>query len=360
MRLVIKVGTNVLTDNSYEIKFSRIRQILSEILELHKKKYEVILVTSGAVGSGRAVLPNLNSIQNKQIWAAIGQPLLMHSYQHYASEMGLTVAQCLVLRNDFTDRERYENFVKTIDGLLAASVLPIINENDVVANNDLTVGDNDLLSAMVAVAVKADKLFLLTNQTGLYTSNPDTDSHAQIIKVVEDVDFELEKLCTKEVSTLGRGGMLSKVRAAKHAVHAGVETFIADGRKKGILLNLLGKQYNATRFVPLETKEISGQKRWLLSAKGFGQLIVDDGAAKALKLNKSLLFPGIVNIRGMFDKGEIVEIISKTGAAVAYGKSNYNDKDLQKALQDKKNSPIKLPILEREVVHRDYMVVLNK
>lgn len=360
MRLVVKVGTNVLTDNSYEIKPSRIKEILSGIFGLQKKHHQVILVSSGAIAAGKAILPQLKIPQKKQVWAAVGQPLLMQSYQHYASEFGLAVGQCLLLRNDFTDRERYDNFVRTIEGLLIGNILPIINENDVVATEDLTVGDNDFLSAMVAVALKADKLFLLTNQKGLYTGNPDSDLNAKLIEVVKDVDFELEKLCTKEVSTLGRGGMLSKVRAAKHAVHAGIETFIADGRKKGILMELLNKNYEGTRFLPLLDREISEQKRWLLSAKGFGQLIIDDGAVRALKQDKSLLFPGIIGIKGMFDKGEIVEVISKAGVAASYGKVNFNDKDLQSALLKRKTSQNKSLTLDREVIHRDYMVILSK
>lgn len=358
MRLIVKVGTNVLTDNSYEIKSSRIRQILSEILELRKKNHEVILVTSGAVGSGRAALPDLKSLQNKQVWAAVGQPLLMHSYQHYASEMGMTTAQCLVLRNDFTDREKYDNFVKTIDALLAASVLPIINENDVMATTDLTVGDNDLLSAMVAVTVSADKLFLLTNQVGLFTANPDTDPSATLIKEVGNVDFELEKLCASEVSSGGRGGMLSKVRSAKHAVHAGIETWVADGRKAGVVNELMEGQGVGTCFVAKGKPVSSSQKRWLMAAKGFGQLVIDDGAAKALQNDKSLLFPGIITVKGQFDANEIVEVIGHKGEAIAYGKSNFSSEELQSVLLKKKQSGER-QVLDKEVIHRDYLVKFN-
>ena len=358
MRIVVKVGSNVLTDNSYQIKHAKVKQIVDQIAEFKSKGREVILVSSGAVGSGRERLPKLNISQKKQVWAAVGQPLLMDLYKQYFTKYKISIGQCLLLRNDFTDRERYDNFVGTIEGLLKAGVLPIINENDVVAMADLTVGDNDLLAAMVAVAVAAEKLVLLTNQKGLYTSNPDTDPQAELISEVANVDFELEKLCSKEVSTLGRGGMLSKVRAAKHAVHAGIETYIADGRDPRMLSRLFKGKANSTKFIVRYPKVMTAQKRWLLSAKGFGQLIIDDGAAKALQNNKSLLMPGIIGAKGLFDRSEIVEIISKQGLAVAYGKVNYDNNDIQAALIKRKMNDKKFR-LEKEVVHRDYMAVLH-
>ena len=206
----------------------------------------------------------------------------MQAYINAGRGLNLPVAQCLLLRDDFTNRERYGNFVQSLEAMLFGKILPIINENDVMATQDLTVGDNDVLAAMVSVAINAEKLILLTNQAGLFTDNPDTNSNATLVSEVKNVDAELEKLCSAECSALGRGGMLSKVRAAKHAVHAGIETFIADGSKDKILLEIINGKQHGTKFVPLVFQGMSAQKRWLMSAKGFGELIIDDGAVKAL------------------------------------------------------------------------------
>lgn len=358
MRIVIKVGTNVLTDNSDKVQEFKVAQIIKEIVDL-KTEHQIILVSSGAVALGKEALPELKLNQKKQIWAAIGQPLLMKLYAEQAHKIRLEVGQCLLLRDDFTDRDSYDHFVNTMEGMLTADVLPIINENDVVAMSDLTVGDNDLLAAMVAVAMDADKVVLLTNQSGLYTGNPDTETTAKLISEVKNIDYELEKLYSNKTgSSLGRGGILSKVRAARHAVNAGIEAYIADGRREGILKKILNKENQGTKFLTTATKAGSAQKRWLLSAKGFGQLVIDDGAVKALAQGKSLLLPGIVTIKGLFDKSEIVEIISKTGSAIAYGKINYSNQDMQKALNMRKQSN-KANILDKEVVHRNYMVSLR-
>jgi len=357
MLIVIKVGTNVLTDNSYQIQDQKISQLVDQIAELMKSGHQVVLVSSGAVGSGREKIFDLKSAQSRQVWAAIGQPLLMNRYNFFAQKKGLTIAQCLVLRHDFSEKERYNNFISTLKGLLDANVLAIINENDVMATGDLTVGDNDLLSAMVAVAINADKLVLLTNQTGLYNSNPDLDPSAKLIDKVDNVDFELEKFCSDQASSGGRGGMLSKVRAAKHAVHAGIETYIIDGRERNALTQLIAGKKIGTRVLAKRLGSVSDQKRWLMSAKGFGQIIIDDGAVAALQKNKSLLFPGVIKVSGIFDKGEIVEVMGKKGNAVAYGKVNFASLKLNDLLVQKKQTASKF-ILDKEVIHRDFLVRL--
>ena len=355
MIFVIKVGTNVLANDSYEIRDEKISAMIDQIGRLMKAGHKVVLVSSGAVGSGRARLTDLRMAHKKQIWAAVGQPMLMERYNHFGRAKKLATAQCLVLRHDFSERERYDNFVLTLSGLLQAGALPIINENDVMATEDLTVGDNDLLSAMVAVAIGADKLILLTNQRGLFTSNPDKDSSAELIETVKNVDFELEKLCSKEISEGGRGGMLSKVRAAKHAVNAGIEAHILDGREPDAIDKLLSGDKIGTRFPAKPVAYVSGQKRWLLSAKGFGQIIIDDGAAKALGQNKSLLFPGIIGVRGMFDPKEVVEVVGRRGDAVAYGKVNFGSEALKNLLIEKNRGKKKVK-LDKEIIHCDYLV----
>lgn len=357
MRIVVKVGTNVLTDNSQHIQTSKIIKLISEIFTLREFGHEIVLVSSGAIGFGKSLLPNLDSPRKKSVWAAIGQPLLMQAYINAGRNFDLPTAQCLLLRDDFTNRERYENFVQSIVAMIAGKILPIINENDVMATDDLTVGDNDVLAAMVSVAINAEKLILLTNQAGLFTDNPDTNPNATLISEVKNVDAELEKLCSAEGSVLGRGGMLSKVRAAKHAVHAGIETYIADGNKNKILLEIINGKQLCTKFEPLRPQDISAQKRWIMSAKGFGELIIDDGAVKALQSKKSLLAPGIISVKGQFEKAEIVQIVSKAGLGIAYGKSNYTSREIQDFLALRKVD--KKAVLSKEVAHYDYMFILK-
>ena len=357
MRIVVKVGTNILIDKQGKISSQRIEHVGKEIASLIKGGHEVVLVSSGAIAAGRSIAPKLSISQNKQVWAAVGQPALMQLYISHFKKFGIKVGQCLLLRDDFTDRERYDNSIKTMEGMLASKILPVINENDVVSMEDLTVGDNDLLAAMVAIALESDRLILLTNQSGLHTANPETDESAELILKVESMNKEFEKMFSGKPSLMGRGGILSKVRAARHAVYAGIETYIADGRQKGILRKLIERRKGGTHFPARKVSDITAHQRWLMSAKGFGEVVVDDGAVRALQNGKSLLFPGIFEIKGLFEKGQIVEVISRKGLPVAYGKVNYGHRDIQNTLALRKSG--KKSALAKELIHRDHMVVLN-
>ena len=358
MRLVIKVGTQVISGKT-GLSLPRIRRILAEIAELLKLGHEIILVSSGAVGSGMSKRPSLETHSKKKIWAAIGQPIMMQSYAKEAERLSLPVGQVLILRDDFTNRDSFASMVNIVESLIGSGVLPVLNENDVMKTEDLTLGDNDILSSMVAVALSADKLIILTNRDGLYDRDP-SNSKAKLIENVSDVDFEIERLCFKEKSLLGSGGMLSKVRAAKHAVNSGVEVLVGNGLRKGVILSSVKKNFPGTRFFAPAKSPISEAKRWMMSAKGVGEVIIDDGAIDALGSGKSLLLPGIISLKGDFDRSEIIEIISKSGQAVAYGKVNYSAGEIQRALALKRQSGEKgRRLLEREVVHRDYMVLLR-
>jgi glutamate 5-kinase len=360
MRLVIKVGTQVIAGKTGLSK-ARIKQIVGEMALLSKRGHEIILVASGAVRAGMPKLPLLNSPLKKKIWASIGQPILMKSYEDAFERLNFKIGQVMILRNNFTSHEGYGNLVSLLEVFLQAKIIPVLNENDPTKTKDLTLGDNDILSAMVAVAVSADKLIILTDQDGLYSGNPSKNPDAVLIKTVSDIDFEIEKLCGKEKSSVGLGGMLSKVRATKHAVNSGTEVLICNGTKKGRLLATLGKDFYGTRFVPKIKMQMSDKKRWMMSAKGAGIMTIDDGAAKALHSGKSLLLPGVVAIKGDFKRGEIVEIVSKSGLAVAYGKVNFPAREIQIALATQRQSQEKgLRILGREVIHRNYMVLLSK
>lgn len=358
MRIVIKIGTNVLTSDQGIIQEQSIERLSEEIFDLLENGNEIILLSSGAVAFGKARLSDINTVHNNQIWAAIGQPYLMGLYGKFAEKYGVKVGQLLILRSELTQKDRYFNFVETLEDMLRAKILPIINGNDVISMSDLVAKDNDMLAAMIAVAVKADKLLILTNQEGFFSANPLIDKNAKLIKEVKNVDFELEKLCVGPKSSGGTGGMLSKIRAAKQAVSAGVETLIVDGRQKGVLKKALSESYIGTKFAALNHKELNLQQRWLVAAKCFGQLVIDDGAVDALRRSKSLLFPGIITSRGIYDKGEIVEVVSKSGQAVAYGKTNYDYKIIEEKINSRKIDGQR-QTLDKEVIHSDHMTVLH-
>ncbi len=247
MRLVIKIGTQVLAGKT-GLDTKRIGRIVSEISELIKAGHKVALVSSGAIGAGLPTSPAKDP-QRKKIAASVGQPLLMQQYINHARKFGLTVGQILILSEDLTHRERFKNFGQNIEAMLRHKILPIINENDVMKTEDLLIGDNDKLGAIVAAGLKAKKFLILTNQNGLYTKNPDRHKNAELVKWVKD-PIAAEKLCTDEKSELGVGGMLSKIRAARYASSHGVEVLIGNGNEHGIIKSALRKKFPGTRFAP--------------------------------------------------------------------------------------------------------------
>lgn len=246
MRIIIKVGTQVIAGKN-GLDQKKINKLMKEISLLLKRRHEVILVTSGAIGAGLPYVPFTNP-HRKKIAAAIGQPLLIHDYIREAKKYKISIGQILILSDDFTNQERFKNLVSNIKAMLSHKILPIINENDVIKTEDLTVGDNDKLGAMVAVGLKANKLIILTNQNGLYTCNPDHHKNAKLIKKVTNIDSKIKNLCSSDKSDLGLGGMISKVKAAKYATSHGIETLVGNGNKKNILINALGQNFFGTRF----------------------------------------------------------------------------------------------------------------
>lgn len=356
MRVVIKVGTNVIIGKDGQIDGVRLQGIVGDIKDLQTQGHEIALVVSGAVACGKPYAPRVSLRHQRKILAAIGQPILMGILSKVFQKAGLTVGQCLLSRGDFASRELYDNLISIIEGFFQGHVIPVLNENDVLATESLNFGENDSLAASFAIAIKADQLLLLTNQPGLLTEDPKNNRQAQLISVVTRVDKEIEKLCSKEASERGQGGMISKVKAAQQAVFAGITTFIIDGREEGIISRVFQSASVGTRFIACTDERISAQKRWLMAAKGFGQIIVDEGAARALKNGKSLLLPGVIAVKGLFEQGSIVEVVWG-GQTVAYGKVNYSHKDLQQALASRKSSTSHL--VDKEVIHCDYMVILK-
>ncbi len=337
-RVVIKLGTNVLRNQDGEIALSRIYSFIEDISKLVKSGREVILVTSGAVGLGKKKL-NLETTEGdgiKQACAAIGQSRLMSFYENGFGAYNIPIAQILLTEDDFSLRHRYLSLRTTLNKLLELGVIPIINQNDTVLTiqeNDKCAGmkvcfaDNDKLSALVSSELDADLLILLTDIDGLYTANPKTNSDAELIKEVETVTDEILALGT-DASEGGRGGMKTKLEAAKLVTRFGGKVLIANGKEPYVLSRIFNEEDLGTMFIP--TKEnLSGKKRWIGYATNvLGKIIVNEGAKKAMLENyKSLLPIGIVRVVNEFKQGEVVSICDENEVEFARGMVNYNSEE---------------------------------
>lgn len=346
-RIVIKIGTNVLTANSVSLNRDIMRQVVAEILTLREAGWGVVLVTSGAVAAGREMVKasaSSDQTVRRQVFAAIGQARLMHEYELLFQEHGVHVGQALLTRDDFIDRRRYENALHTLTGLLKLGAVPILNENDVVSVHELSFGDNDILAANTAVAIEASTLLLLTNQAGLMTRDPKRHQDATRIPFVEDVEGTLLDLCTNSTSELGAGGMLSKVKAAQLATSAGVDVWIANGLRPENIAAIIAGDDLGTKFLAKKRK-LTTRERWILCARhSNAAIVIDRGAAAALKKRKSLLMVGVRRIVGSFDAQDIVEVLNEQDETIAFGVVDYGASTLNQALADPKR-------IEREVIH---------
>ena len=324
-RIIVKIGTNTLTkNNSIDVAF--ISDIALQISELRKTNYDIIIVTSGAIGLGSAELGLQKSreVKIKQATAAIGQNILMEKYSAAFKKHNIKVAQLLLSYEDFSDRKRYLNLRNCIETLLKLGVVPIINENDPISVDEIgaTFGDNDKLSALVASKINAGLLIILSDIDGLYDKNPKTNKDAKLIKKVTEITKEIEKAAGKSGSDFAIGGMLTKIKAAKIAMESGCNMVICNGKKKGVLSKVISSK-EGTIFLAKE--RLSNRERWIKFSKAKGKIIVDEGAANALKNDKSLLSVGIRAVEGDFDKGDIVEINN-----FAKGISDYSSSELRK------------------------------
>jgi len=336
-RIVVKAGTNVLTGRSDCLDQQIISSLSSQIANVMGAGAEVILVTSGAIAAGREILlkPVRQGIIDRQVFAAVGQGHLMSLYQKMFQERGITVAQALLTRHDVENRQGYLNIRNTLTGLLEQSVLPIVNENDVVDTEEISqdrFGDNDALSSIVASLIDADLLLLLTDSGGLYTSDPHRDSKANLIPKVEKIDDSILAMA-EPISTesAGKGGMLSKLYAAAKATSSGVPVIIASGHEKDVILKAASGLAVGT-FFETTSNQIESKKRWLLSglAETDGELVVDSGAIKALRTqNGSLLPAGMSSVHGSFERGDVVAVLGENGDRIACGIVSYSHRDLR-------------------------------
>ena len=330
--VVVKLGTSVLTGGTKQLDRARIVELIRQCSYLHQMGHKIIIVTSGAIAAGREYLnyPNLpNTVATKQLLASVGQSKLIQLWEQLFSIYKIYIGQMLLTRADLEDRERFLNAQDALKAMLENNIVPVINENDAVATAEIKVGDNDNLSALAAILAEADKLILLTDIEGLYTADPRSDSNAQLIKEVTQINDELRSIAGDSVSGLGTGGMSTKIQAAEVAGSAGIEVIIAAGNKANVIVDTVNNQSVGTRFLPQKTP-LEHRKHWLYGAPNVGKVILDDGAINAILNNGSSLLPkGIIAVEKDFSRGEVINICDKSGKQIARGVSRYNSDALR-------------------------------
>nr|WP_320146094.1 glutamate 5-kinase [uncultured Anaeromusa sp.] len=363
-RIVVKVGTSTLTHETGKLNFFRIERLVRELSDMVNQGKEIVLVSSGAVGAGMERLgltEKPKTIPEKQAAAAVGQGVLLHVYEKIFAEYGQTVGQVLLTREDSVKRSRYVNSRNTLLQLLAMGVIPIINENDAVAVDELKIGDNDTLSAMVGTIVDADLIIILSDVDGVYTANPQTNPEAKLLSEIAEITPEIDELAGGPGSMRGTGGMYTKIQAAKIAVNAGIALVIASGAQDGIVREILTGQAVGTLF-PSQHNRLQVRKSWLaFGARIAGDVQVDSGCAKAIvKTGSSLLAAGIVKVQGEFEQGKTIRILDPNGRELARGLSNYSSSEIER-IRGKHTDEIFSVLGYKttdEVVHRDHLVLM--
>lgn len=363
-RIVVKVGTSTLTAGTRRLSPPRMVSLVRQLARLRLAGHDVVLVSSGAQQAGRERLgypEESKSIPFKQMLAAVGQGRLMHLWEQYFDIYDLVVAQVLMTREDVEDRRRYLNLRDTFDSLLQRDIVPIVNENDAVATDEIKVGENDSLAAMVANAIEADLLILLTDRDGVYTADPERSAEARLIPRVESIDESLYQLAKGSRSGLGTGGMYTKILAAEMATRSGTHVVIANGNREDVIEGVLEERLPCTWFRSHITPA-EGRKRWLLAhTVTAGSVVVDAGAARALvQEGRSLLPVGIVRWEGNFERGEAISIKDMSGNEIARGLCSYDSNDLAKIAgkQSHEVADILGYNYGNAFIHRDKLVIL--
>ncbi|MCK5533790.1 glutamate 5-kinase [bacterium] len=363
-RIILKIGTGVLITPEGIFNKNHISKIVNDIAAAHKRGEEVVLISSGAITAGINKLKwkgRSLSLREKQAAAAVGQSQLMNLYEETFRKVNCLTAQILLTADDLSNRQRYLNVRNTLFTLLKHKVIPIINENDSVAVEEIKFGDNDTLSALVSSKMDADFLILLTNVEGFFTGDPRKDKKAQLIKEINEISSCLQKKAQGSGDWRSTGGMQTKLEAAKIAIASGVTTFIVNGLKEGVITKILDGENPGTKFLSKKVK-IAGKKRWIaFGARMKGKIMVDEGAKEALVVKgKSLLPSGVKKTEGEFGIGDGVSIVDLSGHEFARGLSFYSSGEI-KRIKGKLTKEIKHILGYKdydEVIHRDNLVVL--
>jgi len=364
-RLVIKVGSSLVTNEGRGLDHGAVARWAAEIATLTLAGKSIILVSSGAIAEGMQRLgwsTRPRAIHDLQAAAAVGQMGLVQAYETAFAKYGLHTAQVLLTHEDLSDRRRYLNARTTLTTLLSLRVIPVINENDTVTTDEIRFGDNDTLGALVTNLVEADVLVLLTDQQGLFTADPRLDSAATLVTTAAAGDPDLERMAGGAGSSIGRGGMLTKIIAAKRAARSGASTIIACGREPDVLARLHAGEAIGTTLTSDRTS-LGARKQWLADhVRLAGQLMLDSGAVRALtKDGKSLLPIGVVAVTGNFGRGEIVGCVAPDGREIARGLVNYGAQEAARIVR-RPSSEIEAVlgyVDEPELIHRDNLVLLG-
>lgn len=357
-KITVKIGSNVLAKKDGTLNVSRIAHLVDQIAFLQKSGLEVVVVSSGAVAAGRAVLQpkkRTDAVSQRQLWAALGQVKLISRYSDFFSEHGLVCAQVLTTKENFSSRGHYLNMKNCFSTLLENKVIPIVNENDTISVTELMFTDNDELSGLIASMVNSEALILLTNVDGVYDANPKEES-ARLIDRIEIDEAGPENGISTERSDFGRGGMLTKFRIAQKVASDGIGVHVANGTTENVLINLLDlqKEFKHTHFIP-SPKAASGVKKWIAYSDDFakGKIVINEGAIKALDSDKavSLLPVGIVKVIEEFKKDDLIKILDETGKLIGVGKAGYSSEKIETE---------KLSGRQKPVIHYDYLYLENK
>lgn len=355
-RIAIKVGSNVITQSDGSLNDGRILRLVEDVAVLYKQGIEVILITSGAVAAGRNdITPSkkTNIISAKQIWAAIGQVKLMSSYQFLFGKYEIHAGQLLATKEAFSDRRHYLNMKNCISAMLENHVLPIVNENDTIAINELMFTDNDELSGLISSMMDCNSLIILSNVDGVYNGLPG-EAGTELISIIDEESEDLGKYISSVKSGFGRGGMFTKCSIARKIASQGIDVFIANGTRDSIITDIVrGKDVPYTHFVA-STKRATGVKKWLSHSDTFakGAVVVNNGAREVLLLEKSsLLMIGITKVEGFFKKGDIVRILDEDGNNIGLGKAQYDSEKAEQSIGEK---------LKKPFIHNDYLVINEK
>jgi glutamate 5-kinase len=365
-RIVVKIGTNLLTDKLTGLNLERINSIAGGVSHVQSLGYRVAVVSSGAIGAGvsaRRLTERPRTMREKQATAAIGQPILMEAYEAAFRSQSRLVGQILLTKDDFVNRARYLNARNTLSVLLEDNVVPIINENDTVAVEEIKLGDNDNLSAMVANLIGADLLIILSDIDGFYSDDPSRNRRAELIHVVETITPRIERLAKRSGGELGTGGMVTKIQAARRCTSAGIAMIIANGGNPRALQEIVSGEFRGTLFLPAAHR-LNVRKKWI----GFvshprGSVRIDEGAKAALtEHRKSLLPSGVLDVTGVFNAKDTISVLDATGNEIARGVSGYSSEELSR-IGGRKTGDVEKILGRRahgEVIHKDNLVLLRQ
>lgn len=347
--IVVKIGTNVITQENGLLNLEILEQLVKQLVTLQKNGFYIILVSSGAMGAGRGLIrlkEDVNTVVKRQVLASVGQIKLMETYLGLLQKYDSLCAQVLVTKEDFRDRTHFLNMKNCFEALLSSGVIPIVNENDVISVDELMFTDNDELAGLITCMMNAESLILLSNVDGIYDKNP-LEKTARVIRKV-DSKMSLQKFITPSKSTFGRGGMLTKAKTNKRLAAMGISTFIANGQQENVLLDLLEGKEVGTEFIRAE-KKASSIKRWIASSEGNekGVVTINEGAEKILKEKIASLLPvGITKIEGKFQKGDMLRIQNALGESIGYGIATYGSATATKWVGEKG---------KKALIHYDYL-----